>query len=226
MSHGRFLLAFAIALSGLVWSGPLAVVIRTEGKVVMTTDKGDRTPKAGDLILSKWKLTTGLDGQIRLRMLADKTIVDLKPSSQLSLDVLERADRTIRRAFLISGDASFSLSGTSSDFRAETQTSVASGKLAQFGVSTGLDGTTRFAVADGNLSVCNPGTGEHANVWQGSTATSTWDGISDVVTDSVSRDTKSSASAPIDSTFGLEVRMIDPSSGAASSLRYGLEKGR
>jgi len=224
MNHGRHFLA--LLLAGLAWSGPLAVVMRTQGKVTMTTDKGDRTPKAGDLILSNWKIATGRDGQIRFRMLADKTVVDLKPASQLSLDVLERADRNIRRAFLLSGDASFSLTDAASDFRAETQTSVASGKLAQFSVSTGLDGTTRLAVDDGNLSVCNPGTGEHANVWQGSSTTSTWDGISGVVPTTGSTVTVWESATAVDSSFGLDVRMNDPSSGATSSLHYSLEKGR
>lgn len=215
----------AILVAGLAWAGPLAVVIRTEGKVTLTTEKGDREPKAGDLILSNWKVSTGRDGQIRLRMLADRTVVDLKPASRLSLDVLERADRSIRRAFLLSGDASFSLSDAASDFRAETQTSVASGKMTQFVVSTSLDGSTRFTVADGNLSVCNPATGDHANVWQGSSTTSTWDGISDVAPAPAAAATSPSAAA-VESSFGLEVRMNDPSSGASSSLRYSLEKER
>lgn len=216
----------SLLVASLAWAGPLAVVLRTEGKVAMTTDKGDRAPKAGDLVLSSWKISTGQDGQIRLRMLADKTVVDLKPASQLSLDVLQRADRSLRRAFLVWGDASFSLSESSSDFRAETQTSVASGKLVQFTVSTGLDGTTRFSVADGNLSVCNPSTGDHANVWQGSGTTSSWDGISDVVPTTPAVAGVPVAGAVVDSSFGLDVRMVDPSSGASSSLRYGLEKGR
>lgn len=197
-------------------AGPLAVVLRVDGAVSVATDTGSRTPRAGDLLLSKWRVATGPDGRIRMRLLADRTVVDLKPSSILELDLLRRADRTLRSAFLLSGEAGISLGDESSDFRARTQTSELSGRLAQFEVSTGPDGSTRIDVSDGTISVCNPGTGDHATAPAGTTTESDWYGISDPV-----------QTAPAtDSAFSVEIRMTDPASGESSRLRYGLDRAR
>lgn len=215
-------LVLVVCLAWAAIAGPLAVVVRTEGSVTLTTAKGEKSPKAGDLVLSSWKIATGRDGRVRLRLLADKTLVDLKPSSAMELEVLERADRTLRRALLLSGDAACTLSADAGDFRAETRTAIASGSLAQFDISTGLEGGTKIQVADGTVSICDPSTGDHVVAGAGTTTTSSWDGLAQPV-----------ASSPVgavasqgDSTFSVEVRLVDPASGSSSRLLYGLGSER
>ena len=212
-------LLLACLVAAVRAGGPLAVVLSSEGAVKMTTPKGERSPKAGDLVLSNGRIATGSDGHLRLRLLADRSVVDLLPGSSLSLDVLERSDRTLRRAFLLSGGATYSLSQGAEDFRAETRTSVASGSLAQFSVLTGIDGRTEISVTDGTLAICNPETGDHTTAGAGATVASGWDGLGE----------PRASGTPVsegDSTFAVEIRLVDPASGGSSRLRYGLSQKR
>lgn len=211
--------AWRIVLLAAAWTvaAPLAVVLKTSGTVEMGTGGNFKTVRSGDLVLSEWLVRTGADGRARIRLLADKTLIDLAPSSALAIDRLNRQDKTIRRTFLQSGEARFSVpQDSTSDLRIETPTTIATVRGGEFGMTLRPDGTTSVSVQDGTVKVCNPITGEHSTLPQGTTQSSSYDGILGLP----------ATVASSDSTVTLDVRMIDRATGRPTTIHYDFRTGR
>ncbi len=216
-------LVLILMAAGLAAATPLAVVVRTEGVVEMGLQKNLKPAKVGELVLSEWVVKTAAGSKARLRMLADQAVIDLAGGTLLELRVIQRHDRILRRAYLLSGEATVIAGEQSSDLRIETQTTINSTSGGQFGVSLRPDGATTVQSSQGAVKVCNPQTGEHQKLLSGMAITSGWEEILPAATilppripaiaiDTVRRD----------SLVGIEVRLDDPLTGKSSLLRYKL----
>lgn len=217
MKHFMLILASA----GCLGATPLAVVIRTEGSVEMGLSRNVKPAKVGELVRSEWVVKTAPGAKARLRMLADQAIIDLSGGTALELRVIQRHDRILRRAYLLSGEATIEAGDQSSDLRIETQTTITSTPGGQFGVAMQPDGETTVRSNDGVAKVCNAETGEHERLSAGMSVTSTWDGI----LTSPKLAPPVLVVAPIDSVrkdslVQLNVRLNDPVTGKTSVLRY------
>ncbi|MBK9578150.1 MAG: hypothetical protein IPK50_09700 [Fibrobacterota bacterium] len=214
-------LTVVLALAGWLGATPLAVVLRTEGSVEMGLARNLKPAKVGELVRSEWVVKTAPGAKARLRMLADQATIDLAGGTALELRVIQRHDRILRRAYLLSGEATIEAGDQSSDLRIETQTTITNTTGGLFGVTMKPDGETTVHSKDGAAKVCNPETGEHERLTAGMMVTSTWDGI----LSSPKLLPPVSVVAPIDSArkdslVMLNVRLSDPVTGKTSMLQY------
>lgn len=172
-----FLLLFAF-LAVPVLAGPLAVVVRTKGEVTLEQGKTKAPAKSGDVLQEGAKLSTGNDGRVLLRFLADQSIAEIKPGSVVQLNKRVREDGTLlRRVFVQAGDAAFGVTpGKGRDLRFESATTVASVRGTQFSMQV-QGRKTRLGVAEGVVRVCHASTGNTVHVPAGSEVTVTDEGI-------------------------------------------------
>lgn len=172
-----FLLLSAI-LAVPALAGPLAVVVRTKGEVWLDQGRLHAAAKSGDLLQEGARLSTGNDGRVLLRFLADRSIAELKPGSVVQFHRRVREDGTLlRRVFVHAGDAAFGVTpGKGRDLRFESATTVASVRGTQF--SMAVEGrTTRLGVAEGTVRVCHASTGSTVHVPSGGEVVVTDEGI-------------------------------------------------
>lgn len=175
------MLAFLLLSSLLavpVLAGPLAVVVRTKGEVRLEQGKSSAAARSGDVLQEGAKLSTGDDGRVLLRFLADQSIAEIKPGSVVQLNRRVREDGTLlRRVFVQAGDAAFGVTpGKGRDLRFESATTVASVRGTQFSMQV-QGRKTRLGVAEGVVRVCHASTGNTVHVPAGGEVTVTDDGI-------------------------------------------------
>ncbi|MBK8801227.1 MAG: FecR domain-containing protein [Fibrobacteres bacterium] len=214
---------FLLALAGTLHATPMAVVVRTEGAVEMGLAQDSKPAKVGELVRSEWLVKTAPGAKARLRMLSDHAIIDLAGGTTLELRVIQRHDRTLRRVFLVNGEASIEAGDQSSDLRIETVTTITSTVGGQFAVTLKPDGETTVRSADGAVKVCNPETGEHERLSGAMVVSSNWDGMLStpkLLPPVTLLSPKDSVGVRKDSLISLNVRLNDPLTGKSSLLQY------
>ncbi len=220
----------------LAWSAakevPLAVVVRVKGHVSIGLEKALKPARSGDVLSRRWRVKTEPDGRLLLRFLADKTLVEVRPSSTAELEIREDGQgKTRQNLSLLSGEASFQVPSGAGG-RATTETTVSTAKSAtEFGMTMASDGTTRVDVVSGVVQVCNQMTGEHALVGAGQSQVSGYEGLEETVSTvsdpgrgplDVSPNQADSA-APVTE---LAVPFVDPTTGKTTTLVIGVKRNR
>lgn len=212
---------------------PLAVVVRVNGQAQAGLEKSMKPIKSGDVLSRFWRVKTEADGRVLLRFLADKALVDLKPSSMVELDLRENlAGKTVQNLSVLAGEIAFQAPAGSGD-RISTPTTVTTVKSStQFGMTTELDGTTTVDVALGTIQVCNQMTGEHVLVGSGQSQVSGYGGFEEIRTIATgSSPGRLDGSAPASDSLAstrteLEVPFTDPVTGKTSTLVIGVKRER
>lgn len=191
-----FLCLFGFVASAM--AAPLAVIVRAKGEVKLEQGKTSAAARSGDVLQEGAQITTGADGRVLLRFLADQSIAEIKPGSVVKLNLRVREDGTVlRRVFLQAGDAAFGVTpGKGRDLRFESATTVASVRGTQFRMR--LEGAkTRLSVAEGVVRVCHSSLGSTVHVQTGGEV---------VVSDEGIEFEKGQAAAAQDSAKGYSVR--------------------
>jgi hypothetical protein len=221
----------------LAWTAakdiPLAVVVRVNGKAQAGLEKSMKPIKSGDVVSRFWRVRTEADGRVLLRLLADKALVDLHPSSLVELDLRENlAGKTVQNLSVLAGEIAFQAPAGSGD-RISTATTVTTVKASsQFGMTVDLDGTTKVDVSSGTIQVCNQMTGEHVLVRSGQSQVSGYGGFDEIrtIATASSPGRVDGAALASDSLAAsrteLVVPFVDPVSGKTSTLVIGVKRDR
>lgn len=202
---------------------PMAVVVRTQGKVLAGPGKDLRPTKSGDVISKDWRVKTESDGRVLLRMLRDKALADVKPSSVVELDARAGEAGTVQDVSVIAGAVAFQIPGSGAGDKGRTETTVATAKSAQFGMSSATNGSTRVDVMTGSVQVCNQMTGEHLALGPGQSVVSGYEGfgsVQKIAADSslASMEASRPAAMPGGETVELAVPFVDPVTGKTATL--------
>jgi hypothetical protein len=171
-------LGLGAILSVSAVADPMAVVVRTKGAVQIGPEGKTAPAKSGDILQTGWQLSTGTDGRVLIRFLADQSIAEIKPGSVIELSKRVREDDvTLRRVFIRAGEAAFGITpGKGKDLRFESATTVASVRGTQFKMKVDRD-TTRLGVSEGVVRVCHSSIGKTVHVGAGSAVAVTDGGI-------------------------------------------------
>lgn len=212
-----------LASSLLAKDIPLAVVVRVKGGVTAGPPKALKPVKSGDVISKDWVVKTESDGSALLRLLKDKSLADVKKSSTVELDARSNGAGTVQDIAVLAGEVAFQVPPGGDGGKARSETTVATAKGAQFGMSTATNGSTRVDVLTGTVQVCNQMTGEHQSVRSGQSLVSGYEGFGElrqVASDSslARMDTPSNRTVPAEQTTQLQVPFTDPVTGKTSTL--------
>lgn len=220
-----------LASSILAKDVPMAVVVRAKGRVAAGPPKALKPVKSGDVISKDWIVKTESDGVVLLRLLKDKSLADVKPSSTVELDSRSNGAGTVQDIAVLSGQVAFQVPVGGDGDKARTETTVATAKGAQFGMSTATNGSTRVDVLTGTVQVCNQMTGEHQSVRTGQSLVSGYDGFGElrqVPSDSslARMDAPSIPAVGSEETTELQVPFADPVTGRTSTLVVRVKRSR
>ncbi len=212
-----------LASSLLAKDIPLAVVVRVKGGVTAGPPKALKPVKSGDVISKDWVVKTESDGSALLRLLKDKSLADVKKSSTVELDARSNGAGTVQDIAVLAGEVAFQVPPGGDGGKARSETTVATAKGAQFGMSTATNGSTRVDVLTGTVQVCNQMTGEHQSVRSGQSLVSGYEGFGElrqVASDSslARMDAPSNRTVPAEQTTQLQVPFVDPVTGKTSTL--------
>ncbi len=210
---------------------PLAAVVRVHGHAQAGPANALVPIKSGDVVSKNWQIKTEADGKVLLRFLADKTLVDIKPSSLVELDVRTSPESgSVPDLAVLGGGVAIFVPKGSAGTRAQTENTVTTAQSGQFGMSTGTDGQARVDVLNGKVQVCNQTTGDHQTLTTGQSQVSGYEGLADIKP--VSPDSSMAKMEvnlpqidPSSTTTQIEVPFLDPVSGKASTLVIGVKRG-
>mgnify|MGYP000918095278 CR=1 FL=1 len=202
---------------------PLAVVVRVKGHAQAGPAKALRPLKSGDVVSKDWQIKTESDGQVLLRLLSDRALADIRPSSLVELGARQgKETATIQDITLHGGQIRFQVPGGNSGERANSVTTVATTKAGKYDMSTGVDGNTRVDVISGTVQVCNQFTGESVSVAPGQSQISGYDGFGELVKSTTADNVASSST----DTTSLAVPFTDPVTGNTSILTVSVKRAR
>lgn len=210
---------------------PMAVVVRVKGRVAAGPPKALKPVKSGDVVSKDWVVKTESDGSVLLRLLKDKSLADVKSSSTVELDARSSGAGMVQDIAVLTGQVAFQVPAGGDGGKSRTETTVATAKGAQFGMSTATNGSTRVDVLTGTVQVCNQMTGEHKSVQTGQSLVSGYEGFGElrqVDSDSslARMDTPATRTVGIEETTELQVPFTDPVTGKASTLVVQVKRNR
>lgn len=220
-----------LATSILAKDIPMAVVVRVKGRVAAGPPKALKPVKSGDVISKDWVVKTESDGSALLRLLKDKSLADVKASSTVELDARSDGAGTVQDIAVLSGQVAFQVPSGGDGNKGRTETTVATAKGAQFGMSTATNGSTRVDVLTGTVQVCNQMTGEHKSVQSGQSLVSGYEGFGElrqVASDSslARMDAPAGQTVAGEETTQLQVPFTDPVTGKTSTLVVQVRRNR
>jgi hypothetical protein len=160
MATKKFLLTallFLFSVSLVLASDPVAVVIKSRGKVFLYPQKSDksRLVKKGQVLYSGDKIRTSAASSCAIKFIDDKSLLRVKESSSCIIEG-KRVNKAINKNIVVEVGSFFaSLFKQRGKFTVTTPTSVASVKGTQFWIIQMGDGRTVYIGIEGLVDLAN-----------------------------------------------------------------------
>lgn len=166
-----------ITFSLLLAVEPVALFMKSKGKVEIIRDKKSIKFKSGELLYDKDEIRTGGESYAALKYADGGATLKVFPNSVIMISAVQN-DKQLDKNTSVKSGSLYSkiynkIKGT---FRVETPTTVASVKGTGFVTRLDNEGNTHIIVLEGEVLVENKDSGKSDSVTKGSTGTSYFDG--------------------------------------------------